>query len=135
MAALLALPVPPEEVVIVTDRPPSGAEAAAAGVSWRFGDAGIASLRIADCVIRSPGISRYREDAQRIALATRVTTGTNLWFAEHAGDPIIAVTGYGQEDDRCRSREAGFNHHLVKPIDYNVLVTLIGQSQYSIDEL
>jgi UDP-N-acetylmuramoylalanine--D-glutamate ligase len=93
MAALLALPVPPEEVVIVTDRPPSGAEAAAAGVSWRFGDAGIASLRIADCVIRSPGISRYREDAQRIALATRVTTGTNLWFAEHAGDPIIAVTG------------------------------------------
>ena len=48
---------------------------------------------------------------------------------------IIAVTGYGQEDDRCRSREAGFNHHLVKPIDHNVLITLIGQSQYSIDEL
>ena len=48
---------------------------------------------------------------------------------------IIAVTGYGQEDDRCRSREAGFNHHLVKPIDHNVLNTLIGQSQYSIDEL
>ena len=48
---------------------------------------------------------------------------------------IIAVTGYGQEDDRRRSREAGFDHHLVKPIDHNVLVTLIGQSQYSIDEL
>jgi len=48
---------------------------------------------------------------------------------------IIAVSGYGQEDDRCRSREAGFNHHLVKPIDHNVLVTLVGQSQYSIDEL
>jgi len=48
---------------------------------------------------------------------------------------IIAITGYGQEDDRCRSREAGFNHHLVKPIDHNVLVTLVGQSQYSIDEL
>ena len=48
---------------------------------------------------------------------------------------LIAVTGYGQEDDRRRSREAGFDHHLVKPIDSNVLVTLIGQSQYSIDEL
>ena len=30
---------------------------------------------------------------------------------------IIAVTGYGQEEDRRRSEEAGFNHHLVKPID------------------
>jgi len=26
------------------------------------------------------------------------------------------VTGYGQEDDRARSREAGFDHHLVKPL-------------------
>ena len=48
---------------------------------------------------------------------------------------IIAVTGYGQEDDRCRFQEAGINHHLIKPIDHNLLVTLIGQSQYSIDEL
>jgi len=46
---------------------------------------------------------------------------------------IIAVTGYGQEDDRCRSREAGFDHHLVKPIDHNVLVTLISQSQDILD--
>ena len=30
---------------------------------------------------------------------------------------IIAVTGYGQEEDRRRSEEAGFNHHLVKPVD------------------
>ena len=29
---------------------------------------------------------------------------------------LVAVTGYGQEDDRRRSREAGFDHHLVKPI-------------------
>jgi CheY-like chemotaxis protein len=28
----------------------------------------------------------------------------------------VAVTGYGQEEDRRRSREAGFNHHLVKPV-------------------
>jgi CheY-like chemotaxis protein len=31
---------------------------------------------------------------------------------------IIAVTGYGQEADRQRSREAGFDHHLVKPLDF-----------------
>ena len=46
---------------------------------------------------------------------------------------IIAVTGYGQEDYRCRSREAGFDHHLVKPIDYNALVTLISQSKNIIE--
>ena len=30
---------------------------------------------------------------------------------------IAAVTGYGQEDDRRKSREAGFDYHLVKPIE------------------
>ena len=42
---------------------------------------------------------------------------------------LIAVTGYGQEDDFRRSREAGFDHHLVKPIDFDALVTLIGNPQ------
>ena len=31
---------------------------------------------------------------------------------------IIAVSGYGQEEDRRRSHAAGFDHHLVKPIDF-----------------
>ena len=48
---------------------------------------------------------------------------------------IIAVTGYGREDYLSRSRQAGFDHHMIKPIDQNLLVTLISQSQYSIDEL
>jgi signal transduction histidine kinase/ActR/RegA family two-component response regulator len=30
---------------------------------------------------------------------------------------LVAVTGYGQDEDRRRSREAGFDHHLVKPAD------------------
>ncbi len=30
---------------------------------------------------------------------------------------LVAVTGYGQEDDRRRSREAGFDAHLVKPVE------------------
>jgi CheY-like chemotaxis protein len=44
-----------------------------------------------------------------------------------AGSTIIAVSGYGQDEDRRRSREAGFNHHLVKPLDYDALTTLISQ--------
>ena len=37
---------------------------------------------------------------------------------------IIAVSGYGQQEDLRRSQEAGFDHHLVKPVDYDALMTL-----------
>ena len=30
---------------------------------------------------------------------------------------LVALTGWGQEEDRRRSEEAGFNHHMVKPVD------------------
>ena len=30
--------------------------------------------------------------------------------------PIIALTGYGQKDDKERALQAGFNHHLTKPV-------------------
>ena len=38
---------------------------------------------------------------------------------------IIAITGWGQEDDRRRAREAGFDHHFTKPVDFDVLLELI----------
>lgn len=38
---------------------------------------------------------------------------------------FIALTGYGSEKDRQRAREAGFDHHLTKPIDYTVLRELL----------
>ena len=44
------------------------------------------------------------------------------------GAVIIAVSGYGQEEDRRRSQAAGFDHHLVKPVDFDSLVSLIGLS-------
>jgi CheY-like chemotaxis protein len=34
---------------------------------------------------------------------------------------LIAVTGYGQDSDRQRTREAGFQHHLVKPVDMDAI--------------
>lgn len=42
---------------------------------------------------------------------------------------IIALTGWGQEEDRRRSREAGFDHHLVKPVDLGVLEGLLSASR------
>jgi PAS domain S-box-containing protein len=38
---------------------------------------------------------------------------------------LIAVTGWGQEEDRRRSQEAGFDQHLVKPVDPNALMKLL----------
>lgn len=38
---------------------------------------------------------------------------------------MVAVTGWGQEDDKRKSQEAGFDHHMVKPLDPNVLTDLL----------
>jgi PAS domain S-box-containing protein len=40
---------------------------------------------------------------------------------------IIAVSGYGQEEDRRRTRAVGFDHHLVKPIDFDALKSLLSR--------
>jgi CheY-like chemotaxis protein/anti-sigma regulatory factor (Ser/Thr protein kinase) len=40
---------------------------------------------------------------------------------------IIAISGYGQEEDRRRSREAGIDHHLTKPVDLKTIAELIAQ--------
>ena len=42
---------------------------------------------------------------------------------------IVALTGWGQEDDRRRSRESGFDHHLVKPADIGALRALLASLQ------
>jgi signal transduction histidine kinase len=52
-----------------------------------------------------PGIDGYE-------VARRLRT-----FEETRGARMIAVTGYGQPSDRERSSAAGFDHHLVKPVD------------------
>jgi CheY-like chemotaxis protein len=38
---------------------------------------------------------------------------------------LVAITGYGQEQDRRAAFEAGFDHHLVKPVDMDELATLL----------
>jgi CheY-like chemotaxis protein len=41
---------------------------------------------------------------------------------------IAAVTGYGQPDDRRRAREAGFQHHFIKPVDLQMLQDVLAQT-------
>jgi DNA-binding response OmpR family regulator len=64
-----------------------------------------------------PDISGY-EVAQRIRGEPRFQ-----------GMRLIAVTGWGQADDRIRSREAGFDAHLTKPVDMVLLESLLVPSE------
>jgi signal transduction histidine kinase/ActR/RegA family two-component response regulator len=41
---------------------------------------------------------------------------------------LIAVTGWGQDEDRRRSKAAGFDHHLTKPVDPELITRLIDES-------
>jgi len=45
----------------------------------------------------------------------------------HAGVRLIALTGYGQAGDRVATTKAGFDYHLVKPVQPAELVTLLAQ--------
>jgi CheY-like chemotaxis protein len=53
-------------------------------------------------------------DGYEVARRLRAETGTR-------DAVLVAVTGYGRDEDRARSREAGFDHHLVKPVDFGLL--------------
>jgi two-component system CheB/CheR fusion protein len=53
-------------------------------------------------------------------VARRLRQGT-----DSAPVHLVAMTGWGQEEDRRRSREAGFDHHLVKPVDPAALQELL----------
>jgi signal transduction histidine kinase/DNA-binding response OmpR family regulator len=62
-----------------------------------------------------PGMSGYE-------VARRLCAGSD------AGRPVlVAMTGYGQEEDRRRTREAGFHHHLIKPVDPQVIRQLLAR--------
>lgn len=60
-----------------------------------------------------PGMSGY-EIAERLRE-----------LPESARAVLIAITGYGQDDDRRRSRDAGIDHHLVKPVAPETLHNLL----------
>lgn len=62
-----------------------------------------------------PGMSGY-ELAQEIQLRTRVKPY------------LIALTGYGQESDKLKARQYGFDAHLTKPISFDLLNTALAQA-------
>ncbi len=41
---------------------------------------------------------------------------------------LVALTGWGQEEDQHRAEQAGFDHHLVKPVEYEQLADLLARA-------
>jgi CheY-like chemotaxis protein len=65
------------------------------------------------CDLGLPGVDGYA-----VAAALRQDPAT-------ASVRLIAVSGYGREEDRRRCREAGFDHHLTKPVEPGELERLL----------
>jgi len=47
---------------------------------------------------------------------------------------LVALTGWGQEEHRRRSRESGFNHHLTKPVEFDVLQRILTETERCLPE-
>src|SRR5205823_10945944 len=76
-------------------------------------------------------VQRLRPDA--VLLDIGLPTIDGYLVAEHirahpenGRTMIVAVSGYGQEQDRERSKSVGFDYHVVKPIDPTALASLVG---------
>ena len=95
----------------------------AAGHTIRIATDGLEALKVSENFLPSavildiglPGMDGY-EVARRLREAT-------------SGPPaiLIAMTGYGQPEDKQRAISAGFDHHLVKPVDFKELKALLSK--------
>jgi CheY-like chemotaxis protein len=63
-----------------------------------------------------PGLDGYE-------VATRIRRDPAIKHAK-----LIAISGYGQEQDRTRAKQAGFDHHLVKPVQFDALCALVSKA-------
>ena len=80
----------------------------------------------------SPGSTRSRPEVILLDIGLPGLSGYDVCRRLRENDPghrivIIALTGWGQQEDRDRSDTAGFDGHLVKPIEYDNLIALISE--------
>lgn len=120
---------PPRRVLIVDDNA-DGAELL---------EVGLRTLGHETCVAHDgpsalAAAKSFRADVALLDIGLPVMSGYDLARAlrELLGDAtpvLVAVTGYGQDSDRKQSRDAGFAHHLVKPVDLEAVGALIASAK------
>ena len=116
---------PPKRILVVDDNRDAaetlGALLSGLGATVSVADSGPAALEIlktfeADAVLLDIGMPEM--DGYEVSRRIRATPDRGRVL-------LIALTGWGQEDDMRRSRAAGFDHHLVKPPDVDKLRDLL----------
>jgi len=80
---------------------------------------GLAAAYLPDAVLLDIGLPRM--NGYDVAQRLRELPGCETAM-------LVAVTGYGQDEDRRRSREAGFDHHLTKPVEPMTLQGLLASA-------
>jgi CheY-like chemotaxis protein len=118
-------PSPARRVLIVDDN-----EDAAASLALLLGITGNETHMVHDGLEAIEAIERLRPDIVLLDIGLPKLSGHDVcrrvrqapWGRDIV---LIALTGWGQEEDRRQSREAGFDGHLVKPVDHAALVELL----------
>jgi PAS domain S-box-containing protein len=123
-----ALPAARPRKVLIVDDNVDGAQGLALLLQLRghrvlLAHDGAAGLEVAraqrpDVVVLDIGLPKL--DGYAVARELRRLPGME-------GVLLIAATGYGQDEDRRRARDAGFDYHLVKPVDPSVLSKLLAR--------
>jgi two-component system CheB/CheR fusion protein len=112
-----ATPVKPRRILVVDDNADAAESLALVLRLWQHEAAtahdGPAALKLAETfrpevVFLDIGLPRM--NGYQVARELRKLRGLEKVL-------LVAMTGYGQDEDRRRAREAGFDHHLVKPVD------------------
>jgi UDP-N-acetylmuramoyl-L-alanine---L-glutamate ligase len=79
---------------------------------------GLAALAACDVVVKSPGISRYRDDVRYLeSRGVAVAGGLGLWLAEADRDRVVCVTG-----TKGKSSTTAIAGHLLRRLGYTVMV-------------
>jgi len=123
-------PVTARRRILVVDDVPDSADSLAALLERQGHDA-----RTAYGGVEAVQVAReYRPDIVLLDLGLPQLSGYEVGRQIRAlggGDPplMIAITGWGHDENRERTRALGFTHHLVKPVDPAVLMQLLGPAE------
>ncbi len=124
-------PVPPRRILVVDDNQDSAESLAMLlrlfGNDVRTAHDGHLALAVAEA---------YRPDVVLLDIGLPGMNGYDMARAIRKMPALdqavlVALTGYGAEEDRRRSREAGFDAHLVKPVDLGTLQELLARPEFA----
>lgn len=84
-------------------------------------------MRFSVCFQKMPRASKGRARHLVPSLAPSRMSSIAATQPETANAVLIAITGYGQDGDRGRALAAGFDLHLVKPVDTAKLAAILAE--------